>query len=110
MSGRRTEEQEGDPAALGIDRGVIEPLAHRLEGAQIVMLLEQSLKASVLGGFGEQHEANLVQQGLFGRDRRWARGGFLIHAPEGRKFGGGCPAKSASALFSMPLFTFMHTR
>jgi hypothetical protein len=66
MSGRRAEEQKGYLAALGIDRDVVHLLAHRLESAEIVMLLEQSLKASALVGLSNQHDADLVQQSLFG--------------------------------------------
>ena len=93
MSGRRTEKQEGYPAALGIDSGVVHLLAHRLEGAQIVMLLEQSLKASTLLGFSDRHDTDLVQQSLLGIVERTGRRFFLIHTAEGRKSGGRCPAK-----------------
>jgi hypothetical protein len=39
-------------------------LAHRLEAAQVMVLLEQSLKTTALLRFCDQHNLNLLQERL----------------------------------------------
>ena len=64
MFSRRTEEQQRQPTPLGIHSHVIHLLAHRLEAAQVMVRLEQSLKMSALLGVGYQHNPSLLQKRL----------------------------------------------
>jgi hypothetical protein len=110
MLGGGAEEQQRHPAALGVHGGVVHLLAHGLETAQIVMLLEQALKAAALLGGGDQNEADLIEQDLLGRGGRAGRRFLLRHAAEGKKSAGPCPAKSARALFYKPPVHLMNLR
>lgn len=51
MARRRTEQQQGQPPALQIDRHVVHPLAHSLLRSQVTVALEQSVKTLPFGGF-----------------------------------------------------------
>ncbi len=110
VPGRRVAAPAGHPAALGIDRGIVERLAHWLEDTQIGMRSERALKASARFGFGAAHDADLGQQSWRGRNGQTGRRFFRFHAPEGKKAGGRGPAKSASALLFKPPVPIMHTR
>ena len=60
MFSHPTEEQQGHPTPLSIHGRVIHLLAHRFDGAQVMVLLEQPLKRATLLRLGYQHYLNVL--------------------------------------------------
>jgi len=61
MVGRRAEHQNRHPAARRIGGHVVEPFAHRLKAAEVVMLVQELVQAGQLRALRQVH-AHLVQE------------------------------------------------
>jgi hypothetical protein len=88
--GRATEQQPRPPLAGGVGDRVLAALAHGLPVAEIMMLIEQLIKARARGSFAQPHR-KLIQHGLLLR-RRQAEG--LLPARKDNKSRPPCSAPS----------------
>ena len=85
------EDQDCQPAAGGIDRGVEHPFADGLHPAEVVMFSEKALEAALIGRIYQGDDPDIIQ-----RDRTIFAARFsMLHAPKPKKSGGSCPAQSA---------------
>jgi len=85
------EDQDSQPAAGGINRGVEHAFADGLHSAEVVMFLEKGLEAALIRGICQGDDPDIIQ-----RDRSIFAARFsTLHAPEPKKSGRSCPAQSA---------------
>ncbi len=110
MLGSGAEDQHCQPVPPAIHGGVKHPFANGFETAQIMVFLEQFLDVALLLRIGHGHDFDFIEARRSGVGER-RDGRFLtLHAAEGKKSAGVCPAKSALTRFYRPAVTFMHTR